>query len=80
MSPEPREPMHGAAMEAALNLEPQTPTRGDERLLDHIRSLAAEEREPAQVRLERALGPELAGLLVAALVPAVQGRRASSSP
>jgi hypothetical protein len=53
-------------------------SRGAELLLVHCAELP-EERPPAYVRLQDALGRELARFLVSALVRR-QGRRASSSP
>ena len=72
-------PMVNRTMEAAVNFEPQT-DRTD-LLLHHCLTLGGsdEPRLPARMRLEQALGGELAQLLVAALVPG-QGRRGSSSP
>jgi hypothetical protein len=67
-------------MEAALKTQPVS--RGLEMLLYHCLLLGRcdEARLPAATRLEQALGPELARLLLAALT-APQGRRAvSSSP
>jgi hypothetical protein len=53
-------------------------SRGAELLLVHCAELP-EERPPAYVRLQDALGRELARFLVSALARR-QGRRASSSP
>ena len=65
-------------MEAALDSPRHT--RGAEMLLHHCLALGRgeEARPPARVRLEQALGPELAQLLVRALAPG-QGRGAGSS-
>jgi hypothetical protein len=65
---------------AALNFRP--PTRGAELLIHHCLKVGGSEvpRLPARWRLEQAVGGEFARLLVGALVPAVQGRRGSSSP
>jgi hypothetical protein len=70
-------------MEAALNIQPnRTHPRGAELLLHHCEWVAGDEqpRVPARVRLEAALGGELAELLVGALTPGAQGLRGSSSP
>jgi hypothetical protein len=70
-------------MEAAVNLEPQRArARGADLLIHHCVAISGADtaREPARVRLEQALGSEFATLLVGALLPAVQGRRGSSSP
>jgi hypothetical protein len=75
--------MSDESMETALtNLEPpKTPARGDGLLLHHVLCVSgAEPRPPARERLEQAVGRELAGLLVTALTPSVQGLRGSSSP
>jgi hypothetical protein len=55
--------------------------RGDRRLLSHCLDWGAS-RPPIGKRLEQALGPELAELLLFALVgrPRQAGRRGSSSP
>lgn len=65
-------------MEAALHLRS---TSGEDLLLYHCAVLGRydEQRLPGRVRLEQALGSELARLLLAALAPP-QGRRGSSSP
>jgi len=67
-------------MEAAVDIPPQS--RGVEMLLHHCLSLGRsdEPRTPARVRLEQALGGELARLLLHALAPAQRRGAASSSP
>jgi hypothetical protein len=70
MSPDAWRSMVEAEMEAAVNIEPQTPTRGDALLLHHLVMVDdAEPRLPARVRLEQALGGELSALLLGALAP-----------
>jgi hypothetical protein len=65
-------------MEAALNFEHTS--RGAELLLHHCAAIGRldEPRAPARSRLDQALGPELAQLLVRALVR--RQVRGSSSP
>jgi hypothetical protein len=60
-----------------MNVQPH-PHRGAGLLLIHCSAVAAD-RPTAAVRLEQALGGDLARLLVRALV-GPQGRRGSSSP
>ena len=68
-------------MEAAAPIL-RTQTRGSDLLIHHCLTIGgpAAPRLPARERLELAIGDELARLLVAALVPAAQGSRGSSSP
>ena len=79
----PELPMPVGRMEAAMKLQPHSArARGADLLIHHCASIGGAEvsRVPARVRLEQALGSELATLLVGALLPAVQGLRGSSSP
>ena len=56
------------------------PQRGDDLLLAHC-AISGDDLGPtAYTRLEEKVGDRLAKLLVYALAPATQGRRASSSP
>jgi hypothetical protein len=61
----------------SMNVQPHT-SRGAGLLLVHCAAVS-EDRQSAAVRLEQALGGELARLLVFALVGR-HGRRGSSSP
>jgi hypothetical protein len=80
MSGDPLPPMQPGSMEAASHHAAAGSARGDALLLHHCLGIGGEPRPPARERLERALGDDLARLLVGALAPRVQGLRGSSSP